>query len=140
MGNRKADIFMRMGHFMRTPISSDCFGSQRRLTACLLCRHPLRGCCDPKTPTALVRFAARNQSSSPLAHLRSLGGLLFAGAARYARQGLCRPWTCTSSILNSLFTLSTFGKVASLCSLEFIYFGLLRSLKLISRGGRGYLC
>ena len=26
---------------------------------------------------------------------RRLGGLLFAGAARYARQGLSRPWTRT---------------------------------------------
>ena len=66
--------------------------------------------------TLSKRFAARKQAWSPLIRFRSLGGLLFAGraakqrsriprrgsvarseaqGARYARQGLCRPWTRT---------------------------------------------
>ncbi len=51
-----------------------------RCAAIMLLRHRLKP----------VRCAARNQAG-PRSARRRLGELLFAGAARYARQGLCAP-------------------------------------------------
>ena len=44
---------------------------------------------------APICTAARYQGSSPLRRAGAFGGLLFAGAARYARQGLCAPGPAT---------------------------------------------
>jgi hypothetical protein len=116
MQQQKRDIFMRTGLGMRIMTSSDCASSRRRLAACLLRKSPLRGDRAGAAPTASGGFAGRNQSSSPLVRLRSLGGSLFAGAARYARQGLCRPWT---RALLARTSGDCGGGFASLCSLGF---------------------
>ncbi len=45
------------------------------------------------TPASPACPVAQDQTLSPLARARALGGLLFAHSVRYACQGLWRPWT-----------------------------------------------
>jgi hypothetical protein len=61
----------------------------------MLRMSPLRGDRTVATLALPVCPAARNETLSPLARAGALGGLLFAGAARYARQGLAGPGPAT---------------------------------------------
>ena len=61
---------------------------RRGFAARRLRRCPLRGHPPGATPAAPGWFCCAKPSRSPLARAGALGGSLFAGSARYARQGL----------------------------------------------------